>query len=101
MQMKTFGKASPTISVSKPSNESDTEAEGVSSTLFGCFSINARTVLYRRVYLLQMICFPFIPILALFVQNLSIFLQQIHAYSEATHMNQQVGLCNEFSRYLK
>lgn len=89
--MSTFKRASPTISVSKPSNESDTETEKVSSNLFFCLSINARSVLYRRIYLLQMICFPFIPILALFIQNLSIFIQQIHTYEESRHIYQQVS----------
>jgi hypothetical protein len=90
MKMINFAKPSPTISTSKPSNESDPEQEKLSSTLFGCFSIDARTVFYRRVYLLQMICFPFIPILALFLQNFSIFLQQIQTYDETKFIKQEV-----------
>lgn len=91
MKMINFGKPSPTISTSKPSNESnDDEVEKISSTIFGCFSINARTIFYRRVYLLQMICFPFIPILALFVQNFSIFLQQLNTYDQSTLINEEV-----------
>lgn len=35
-------------------------------------------------------CLPFIPILALFVQNLSIFLEQINAYQETRYASQQV-----------
>ena len=92
MKMSTFKKASPTISVSKPSNESEAETEKMTSNLFFCLSINARSVLYRRIYLLQMICFPFIPILALFVQNLSIFIQQIYTYDESRHIYQQVSI---------
>lgn len=90
MKMINFAKPSPTISTSKPSNESEGDVEKLTSTIFGCFSINARTIFYRRVYLLQMVCFPFIPILALFVQNFSIFLQQIHTYDETRIVNQQV-----------
>lgn len=91
MKMINFAKPSPTISTSKPSNESsETDVDKLTSTIFGCFSINARTIFYRRVYLLQMVCFPFIPILALFVQNFSIFLQQIHTYDETKIVNQQV-----------
>lgn len=91
MKMKNFAKPSPTISTSKPSNESDHESETLQTTLFGCLTINARTALFRRIYLLQMICFPFIPILALFIQNFSIFLLQIHTYNETRYVNQQVG----------
>lgn len=87
--MINFAKSSPTTS-SKPSNESEDDINKLSSTVFGCFRINAQTVFYRRVYLLQMICFPFIPILALFVQNLSLFLHQIQTYDDATLVNQEV-----------
>lgn len=84
-------KSSPS-SASKPSNESDFSGERLRSTIFGCLNINARTAHYRRCYLFQMICFPFIPILALFVQNLSIFLEQIRAYNETMSVNQQVSV---------
>lgn len=90
MKMINFTKPSPTVSSSKPSNDSEDEVDGLTSTIFGCFKINARTIFYRRVYLLQMICFPFIPILALFVQNLSLFLHQINLYDETTLINQEV-----------
>lgn len=89
MKMLNFSKQSPTTS-SKPSNESEDDFNGLSSTVFGCFRINAQTVFYRRVYLLQMICFPFIPILALFVQNLSLFLHQIQSFDQATLVNKEV-----------
>lgn len=62
----------------------------MTSTVLGCLTVNARTIHYRRFYLFQMICLPFIPILALFVQNLSIFLEQINAYEETRSVNQQV-----------
>jgi hypothetical protein len=116
MKMKNFAKPSPTISISKPSNDSEMEHDNLSSTLFGCIVVNARTILFRRIYLLQMICFPFIPILALFIQNLSIFLQQSHANNEMRYVNQQVGtftslwyhscefefsLCNKMEFFLK
>lgn len=91
MKLKTFSsKSSPAISATKPSNESDYSGEKLTSTIFGCLSVNARTVHYRRFYLFQMICFPFIPILALFIQNLVIFLEQINAYEETLEINQQV-----------
>lgn len=61
------------------------------STVFGCLSVNARTNYYRRFYLFQMICFPFIPILALFVQNLAIFIEQLNAFEETRSVNEQVG----------
>lgn len=66
----------------------------MTSTVFGCVSVNARTIHYRRFYLFQMICLPFIPILALFIQNLSIFLEQINAYEETRSVNQQVAIQN-------
>lgn len=92
MKLKTFSsKSSPTTSSTKPSNESDYSGEKLTSTIFGCLSVNARTVHYRRFYLFQMICFPFIPILALFVQNLAIFLEQIEAYEETRDIYEQVG----------
>lgn len=94
MKMSTFKRASPSISVSKPSNESDVETEKMTSNLFFCLSINARSILYRRMYLLQMICFPFIPILALFIQNLLIFMQQIDTYDETRDIHQQVSSLN-------
>ena len=91
MKMKTFSmSSSPAISASKPSNESD-NGEKMMSTVFGCLSVNARTNNYRRFYLFQMICFPFIPILALFVQNLAIFLEQIDAYDKTRSINEQVN----------
>ena len=77
--------SSPTASNSKPSNEIS------STTYFGCLSINARVDRFKRFYLYQMICFPFIPILALFVQNLAIFLEEMRAYDEAREINQQVA----------
>ena len=95
MKMLNFSKQSPTASSSKPSNESEDEINGLSSTVFGCFRINAQTVFYRRAYLLQMICFPFIPILALFVQNLSLFLHQIQTFDEATLVNKEVTKVSE------
>lgn len=82
--------SSPTASNSKPSNEIS------STTFFGCFSINARSDRFKRFYLCQMICFPFIPILALFVQNLAIFLEQKKAYDEAREINQQVATNEKF-----
>ncbi len=92
MKMVNFPKPSPSLSTSKPSNESsDTEAEKIPSTIFGCFSIDAKSSFFRRIYLLQMICFPFIPIFALFSQNFSIFLQQIQAYDETRIINEQVS----------
>lgn len=91
--MKTFSiKSSPAISTSKPSNESEYSGEQTVSTVFGCLSVNARTNYYRRFYLFQMICFPFIPILALFVQNLTIFIEQLRAFEETRSVNEQVGL---------
>lgn len=90
--MKTFSiKSSPANSTSKPSNDSDHSGEKMTSKVFGCLSVKAGTVHYRRCYLFQMICFPFIPILALFVQNLSIFLEQIKVYEDTQTINQQVG----------
>jgi hypothetical protein len=92
MKMKTFSmKSSPVTSTSKPSNESEHSGEKLTSTLFGCLSVNARTVSYRRFYMFQMVLFPFIPILALFIQNLAIFLEQITAFEETREINQQVG----------
>lgn len=91
-KMKTFSiKSSPATSTSKPSNESEHSGEQMVSTVFGCLSVNARTNYYRRFYLFQMICFPFIPILALFVQNLTIFIEQLNAFEETRSVNEQVG----------
>lgn len=91
LKMKTFSmKPSPAASTSKPTIETDFSGDKLTSTLFGCLSVNARTVQYRRFYLFQMICFPFIPILALFIQNLTIFLEQIDAYQDTLQINQQV-----------
>jgi hypothetical protein len=84
-------KLSPATPLPKPSNESDHSSEKLTSTLFGCLSVNARTIQYRRFYLFQMILFPFLPILALFIQNLAIFLEQINAYEDTREINQQVG----------
>ena len=90
--MKTFSmKSSPANSTSKPSNESENSGEKLTTTIFGCLSVNARTTRFRRFYLCQMICFPFIPIIALFAQNLSIFLEQIKTFDEAREINQQVN----------
>lgn len=85
--MKTFSlKSSPATSASKPSNESEAGA-AENANIFGCY---ARTVNYRRFYLFQMICLPFIPIMALFFQNLTIFLEQINVYEETRNVNQEV-----------
>lgn len=96
MKMTTFSVKSspgPEASTPKPSNESDFSGEPMHTTVFGCVSVNATTKLYRRFYLFKMICFPFIPILALFVQNLFIFLEQINAYEDTLKVNQQVSIC--------
>jgi hypothetical protein len=96
MKMTTFSVKSspgPGASTPKPSNESDFSGEPMHTTVFGCVSVNATTKLYRRFYLFKMICFPFIPILALFVQNLFIFLEQINAYEDTLKVNQQVSIC--------
>lgn len=56
----------------------------------GCFHVEPGTKSGRRLYWIRMICFPFIPILALFIQNTSIFLQQRATYDQAKYVNQQV-----------
>lgn len=77
---------------SKPSDDSNYGTDKLTSTVFGCLSFNARTIQYRRFYLFQMICLPFIPILALFIQNLIIFLEQIKTYEDTRTVNQQVRI---------
>jgi hypothetical protein len=102
MNMKTFSnKSSPATSSSKPPNESEYSTEKVTSTMFGCLAVNPQTKIYRRFYLFQMICFPFIPILALFVQNLLIFLEQIDAFEETRSVNQQVGVLHSATFLIK
>lgn len=94
MKMKTFSlKSSPATSTSKPSNEAEA-AEN--ANIFGCY---ARTVNYRRFYLFQMICLPFIPIMALFFQNLTIFLEQINVYEETRNVNQEVSALITFRNF--
>ena len=56
----------------------------------GCLDVEPGTRSGRRLYWCRMICFPFIPILALFIQNTSIFLQQRATYDQAKYVNQQV-----------
>jgi|SRR5690349_14692403 len=95
MKMKTFSlKSSPANSTSKPSNESEVTVVDKDANIFGCY---ARAVNYRRFYLIQMVCLPFIPILALFVQNLSIFMEQINVYEETRRVNEEV--CTFTSKY--
>lgn len=83
------------------SSESEQESEKLTTTLFGCFSVNARNARYRHFYLCQMICFPFIPIFALFAQNLSIFIEQFNAYNDAREVNQQVHRCHDVIAWYK
>lgn len=91
LKMKNFSrKSSPSISASKPSDVSST-TDNVRTTVFGCVSVAPASSKARRLHMYQMICFPFIPILALFIQNLIIFLQQIQTYDEARFVNQQVN----------
>ena len=71
--MRNFSrKSSPSLSVSRPSNPSSnselTEAY-FKDTVFGCINVFPGTNKHRRIHQIQMICFPFIPILALFIQN--------------------------------
>lgn len=73
MKMRNFSrKSSPSLSVSRPSNPSNnselTEAY-FKDTVFGCITVFPGTHKHRRIHQIQMICFPFIPILALFIQN--------------------------------
>jgi hypothetical protein len=91
MKMKNFSMRSSPATSSKPSNEFDS-GEKLTTTLFGCVKVNARSARFRRIYLSQMICFPFIPILALFIQNLLIFLEQLRAFEEVSEINQQISL---------
>lgn len=78
--------------MSKPSNTTEVSSttDNLKTTVFGCLSVTPATTKAKRLYMFQMICIPFIPILALFIQNLIIFLQQIEAYDEAKFVNQQV-----------
>lgn len=82
-------KSSPSL-VQKTGDDHES-GEKLTTKFFGCFEINARTARFRRYISCLMICFPFIPIFALFVQNLSIFLEQINAFDEAREINLQVN----------
>lgn len=83
--MKNFSmRSSPSLA-----QKSDEQDEKLTTTFFG-FKVNARTPRFRRFYIWLMICFPFIPIFALFAQNLSKYFEQISAYDEARDINLQV-----------
>jgi hypothetical protein len=58
----------------------------------GCFRVDPSSKTGKRIYLLQMIILPFIPIAALIVQNLCTMVSVALANRDATAINKQVNI---------
>jgi hypothetical protein len=59
----------------------------------GCFSVDPCSKTGKRIYLLQMIILPFIPIAALIAQNFFTMVSVALANRDATAINKQVNVC--------
>ncbi|XP_033611163.1 Ca(2+)/calmodulin-responsive adenylate cyclase isoform X3 [Cryptotermes secundus] len=72
-----------------------TEASTAGVLKVGCLRVDPSSKTGKRIYLLQMIIFPFIPIAALIVQNLCTMVSVALATRDATAINEQIELADE------
>jgi hypothetical protein len=79
---------------SRQSTAADCTAEGSTAGALkvGCFRVDPSSKTGKRIYLLQMIILPFIPIAALIVQNLCTMVSVALATRDATTINKQVNI---------
>ena len=73
---------------------SSVEESSLVSVSTGCFHVNPATQKGKRLQLLQMLLLPFIPIVALIVQNCMTMNDAINAQREASIIEHQVMLFN-------